>query len=233
MSWWCCWSSSGGAGRAAKLQPTASTATVSIYKATLPSIATLTETKASNSNTTAATRAPTSATAVSSMSNLMTTGGDLIYGGASGTPTRLANGSSGNILTSAGGTSAPAWTAVTAINGTITNGASAAYRAEYAYITNGSSAACNGSPCTVARSSSSWISSVTRSGTGQYTVNITGSVFSAAPSCVCTARRNATGGSGECRFTGSDTAVTTSVATIVVADGGADLLFDIVCYGPR
>ena len=171
--------------------------------------------------------------AVSSMSNPMTTGGDIIYGGASGTPTRLANGSSGNILTSAGGTSAPAWTAVTAINGTITNGASAAYRAEYAYITNGSSAACNGSPCTVARSSSSWISSVTRSGTGQYTVNITGSVFSAAPSCVCTARRNATGGSGECRFTGSDAAVSTSVATVVVADGGVDLLFDIVCYGPR
>jgi hypothetical protein len=39
----------------------------------------------------------------------MTTGGDLIYGGASGTGTRLANGSSGQVLTSAGGTSAPTW----------------------------------------------------------------------------------------------------------------------------
>lgn len=39
----------------------------------------------------------------------MTTGGDLIYGGVSGTGTRLPNGSSGQVLTSAGGTSAPAW----------------------------------------------------------------------------------------------------------------------------
>lgn len=43
----------------------------------------------------------------------MTTGGDLIYGGASGTGTRLANGTAGQFLKSAGGTSAPVWTSVT------------------------------------------------------------------------------------------------------------------------
>jgi hypothetical protein len=43
------------------------------------------------------------------MNNPMTTGGDIIYGGASGVPTRLANGSSGQILTASGGTSAPTW----------------------------------------------------------------------------------------------------------------------------
>ncbi len=43
------------------------------------------------------------------MTNPMTTGGDVIYGGASGTPTRLANGTAGQVLTSAGGTSAPTW----------------------------------------------------------------------------------------------------------------------------
>lgn len=43
------------------------------------------------------------------MTNPMTTGGDVIYGGASGVPTRLANGSVGQVLTSAGGTSAPTW----------------------------------------------------------------------------------------------------------------------------
>ena len=42
--------------------------------------------------------------------NPMTTGGDVIYGGASGVATRLANGSSGQVLTSAGSTSAPTWT---------------------------------------------------------------------------------------------------------------------------
>jgi hypothetical protein len=42
----------------------------------------------------------------------MTTGGDLIYGGASGAGTRLANGSAGQVLTSAGTTAAPTWSAV-------------------------------------------------------------------------------------------------------------------------
>lgn len=41
-----------------------------------------------------------------------TTGGDLIYGGASGVPTRLANGSAGQVLTSNGGTSAPSWNSI-------------------------------------------------------------------------------------------------------------------------
>lgn len=40
----------------------------------------------------------------------MTTGGDLIYGGASGTGTRLANGTAGQALLSAGTTLAPVWT---------------------------------------------------------------------------------------------------------------------------
>lgn len=39
----------------------------------------------------------------------MTTGGDIIYGGASGVATRLANGSSGQVLLSNGGTAAPSW----------------------------------------------------------------------------------------------------------------------------
>lgn len=43
----------------------------------------------------------------------MTTGGDLIYGGTSGTGTRLANGSAGQYLKSAGGTAAPVWTTST------------------------------------------------------------------------------------------------------------------------
>ena len=44
------------------------------------------------------------------MTNPMTTGGDIIYGGASGVPTKLSNGNSGQILTSSGGTAAPTWT---------------------------------------------------------------------------------------------------------------------------
>jgi len=51
------------------------------------------------------------------MANPMTTGGDVIYGGASGAPTRLANGSIGQVLTSAGGTSAPTWSTIVGLTG--------------------------------------------------------------------------------------------------------------------
>lgn len=43
------------------------------------------------------------------MTNPMTTGGDLIYGGVAGVPTRLANGTAGQVLTSQGTTLAPIW----------------------------------------------------------------------------------------------------------------------------
>ncbi len=51
----------------------------------------------------------TAATWSSVLTNPMTTSADLIYGGASGVPTRLANGSLNQVLTSAGGTTAPTW----------------------------------------------------------------------------------------------------------------------------
>lgn len=43
------------------------------------------------------------------ITNPMTTGGDVIYGGTSGAPTRLANGSAGQFLKSQGTTLAPVW----------------------------------------------------------------------------------------------------------------------------
>lgn len=52
----------------------------------------------------------------------MTTGGDLIYGGASGTGTRLANGSAGQVLTSGGTTVAPSWTTIGTIGATTLDG---------------------------------------------------------------------------------------------------------------
>lgn len=58
----------------------------------------------------------------------MTTGGDIIYGGASGTGTRLANGSAGQVLTSNGTTLAPSWQ---------TAGAGAAVTASYYASANG------------------------------------------------------------------------------------------------
>ncbi len=46
------------------------------------------------------------------LTNPMTTGGDTIYGGAGGTATRLANGTSGQVMQSSGGTSAPVWATI-------------------------------------------------------------------------------------------------------------------------
>jgi hypothetical protein len=60
----------------------------------------------------------TKATAFNNISP-MTTGGDIIYGGASGAGARLANGSSGQVLTSAGGTSAPTWSSAPAPVGVV------------------------------------------------------------------------------------------------------------------
>lgn len=51
----------------------------------------------------------------------MTTGGDLIYGGASGTGTRLANGTAGQYLQSNGTTLAPTWVTPSAGTGTVTS----------------------------------------------------------------------------------------------------------------
>jgi hypothetical protein len=48
---------------------------------------------------------------INGMTNPMTTGGDIIYGGSSGAPTRLANGTAGQILQSNGTTLAPSWVA--------------------------------------------------------------------------------------------------------------------------
>ena len=77
--------------------------------------------------TTAASWDAAYSTAAAALTNPMTTGGDMIYGGASGTATRLANGTAGQVLASAGGTSAPAWsssvgpTTGLSITGTNTN----------------------------------------------------------------------------------------------------------------
>ncbi len=46
----------------------------------------------------------------------MTTGGDIIYGGGSGAPTRLANGTAGQVLQSNGTTLAPSWATLTGMS---------------------------------------------------------------------------------------------------------------------
>jgi hypothetical protein len=56
-------------------------------------------------------RALVSADVPSSLTNPMTTKGDIIYGGVSGAPTRLAAGTSGQVLQTNGSSAAPSWVA--------------------------------------------------------------------------------------------------------------------------
>ncbi|MEO5362801.1 MAG: discoidin domain-containing protein [Magnetococcus sp. DMHC-8] len=56
------------------------------------------------------------------MTNPMTTAGDLLYGSTAGAPTRLANGSAGQLLQSQGGTSPPVWATFTALTNPMTTG---------------------------------------------------------------------------------------------------------------
>lgn len=65
-------------------------------------------------DSTTATGLKWAAPAASGMSNPMTTAGDLIIGGTSGTPDRLAAGTAGYILQTNGSGSAPTWVAVSA-----------------------------------------------------------------------------------------------------------------------
>jgi hypothetical protein len=66
---------------------------------------------ASGSATAPTFRALVSADVPSSLTNPMTTEGDIIYGGASGAPTRLAAGTSGQVLQTNGSSAAPSWAA--------------------------------------------------------------------------------------------------------------------------
>ncbi len=104
----------------------------------------------------------------------MTTGGDLIYGGASGTGTRLANGSAGQVLTSGGTTVAPTW--ATPTTGTVTSVAASVP----AFLSiSGSPITTSG---TLAISLSGTALPVANGGTGTTTSTGTGStVLSASP----------------------------------------------------
>jgi hypothetical protein len=88
---------------------------------------------------------------------------------------------------------------------------------------------CTTSPCTV-HSQSGGISSVTRGGTGDYTVNFVANTFSARPSCTITSQNAAQ------VLAPSVVASSATVATVAIYDVTStfrDSYFDIICMGPR
>lgn len=95
---------------------------------------------------------------------------------------------------------------------------------------------CTASPCTIAKQSGSWLTSITRNTTGTYTLNIASGTFSDTPSCVVTASRygvaDATFASGPAD---SSTPSATAYSFKTIDDTGTlrDSGFHIQCQGPR
>lgn len=92
---------------------------------------------------------------------------------------------------------------------------------------------CTVSPCTITSDRGGMLSSVTRSGTGAYTVNFTGSYWTAGPSCVVS---NTSGSSDtSCRLNTSGLSATSyGVSCSTDSSGTAtDSRFAIICHGPR
>lgn len=102
----------------------------------------------------------------------MSASGDIIYGGASGTGTRLAKGSDGEVLTLSSGV--PTWDTPAAAS----NVSSGSQRTEWALLECDSSAA-------ITDQSGTWVSSIGNVSSGHCAVTISG--FSTTPACVITA----------------------------------------------
>lgn len=109
--------------------------------------------------------------------------------------------------------------------GSVTSNSSGALRIEYLKIL----ATCTSSPCTIAEQSGSWATSVTRSGTGQYTVNFPVGTFSTAPTCTATTQQTNNG-----QLIMINTTTTTTVPIVSQVGGGiSDTSFYLICIGPR
>jgi hypothetical protein len=100
------------------------------------------------------------------------------------------------------------------------------------YITAGGASypnACTGSPCTIHRQSGSWVSSITRTGAGSYTINIVSGIFSTIPTCM------ATPGPGLFMGIFGGTPTTTTYYLLSQNNAGTftDSSIDMTCMGQR
>lgn len=109
--------------------------------------------------------------------------------------------------------------------GSVTSNTSGSERIERATITN------NGSTCAVTSQSGSWISSVSRPGSGQCTLTITTGMFSSAPTCTLTSEKS--GSSNFCQWNGAVTTTSGPIACATDSGTGIDGVIHVHCMGPR
>lgn len=117
--------------------------------------------------------------------------------------------------------------------GSVTSNATGALRIESAVITGaGVNGSCSTTPCTITSKSSDWLSSVSRSATGQYSVNFNAGIFSTPPTCTHTPNNNSVSTALTILTAGIPT---TSLEGIVTTANGVlvDAQFNIICMGAR
>lgn len=110
--------------------------------------------------------------------------------------------------------------------GSVTSNTSGSERIERATIADGGS--CTSTPCTITYQSGTWISSVTRNSTGNYTVNFVAGIFSSPPAC--TALTNQVIVSNGAAITTSAFNFATSNTSFAASDAAR---MSIQCMGPK
>jgi hypothetical protein len=100
---------------------------------------------------------------------------------------------------------------------------------------SGDSTACTSSPCVVSAQSGSWVTSVTRSSTGAYLINIPSNEFSAVPTCTVGHNPGIVGTAGECFYKrASSTTTSLTIACFNSAQSaGFDANAEVICMGPH
>jgi hypothetical protein len=116
--------------------------------------------------------------------------------------------------------------------GSVTSGSVGAERIERVYVAGATeTTACTGSPCTLYRNSGA-VSSVTRGGTGSYSVNFNAGTFSSTPVCVC--MTGSISGALGCLKSVGGTFNSTRYDISTSSSGAlVDYPFEIICMGPR
>lgn len=115
-----------------------------------------------------------------------------------------------------------------ALVGSVTSNSTGQERIERASTTT-----CSSTPCTVTQSGS-WLTSISRASTGNYTLNIASGIFSSTPVCMITARY---GGAGSYPFASVTTTTETATSVNFVTTDDAGTLRDsglkVLCMGPK
>jgi len=108
--------------------------------------------------------------------------------------------------------------------GSVSTNSTGAERIERAYV----AATCSATPCTIASQSGNWLSSISRSGTGAYSLNFTSGIFSGVPSCTILPANPS-----EIRLSGTPTSSAFTFQTFDSAGSFTDGGFSVLCMGPR